>query len=149
MAGCLDRYLFRGIKPRTLEIYESDIRTHIKPALGAVRLEALSAQIIQTFYNDLSKPTKERPDGLSPKTVKNIHGVLHRALQQAVLIGTLRFNPAEACTLPRQEKKELVPFDDAQITAFLAAIQGTKYETLFTVTLFTGMREGEIGRAHV
>ena len=133
-----------SVKPRTLEIYNSDIRVHIKPALGAVRLEALTTQNIQAFYNGLSKPTKDRPAGLSPKTVKNIHGVLHKALQQAVLIGYLRFNPTDACTLPRREKKELTPFDDEQITAFLREIHGSRYETLFTVTLFTGMREGEI-----
>lgn len=133
-----------SVKPRTLEIYKTDIRVHIKPALGAVRLEALTTQNIQAFYNALSKPTKDRPEGLSPKTVKNIHGVLHKALQQAVLIGYLRFNPTDACTLPRREKKELTPFDDVQITAFLKAIQGSRYETLFTVTLFTGMREGEV-----
>ncbi|WP_298029613.1 tyrosine-type recombinase/integrase [uncultured Dysosmobacter sp.] len=133
-----------SIKPRTLEIYKTDIRVHIKPALGAVRLEALTTQMIQSFYNDLGKPAKERPEGLSPKTVKNIHGVLHKALQQAVLIGSLRFNPTEACTLPRQEKRELAPLDDEQITAFLAAIQDSPLKTLLTVTLFTGMREGEI-----
>lgn len=133
-----------SVKPRTLEIYKTDIRVHIKPALGAVRLEALTTQSIQAFYNALGKPTKDRPEGLSPKTVKNIHGVLHKALQQAVLIGCLRFNPTDACALPRREKKELTPFDDVQISAFLKAIQGSRYETLFTVTLFTGMREGEI-----
>ena len=133
-----------SVKPRTLEIYKTDIRVHIKPALGAVRLEALTAQSIQAFYNALGKPTKDRPEGLSPKSVKNIHGVLHKALQQAVLIGCLRFNPTDACALPRREKKELTPFDDLQISAFLKAIQGSRYETLFTVTLFTGMREGEV-----
>lgn len=133
-----------SIKPRTLEIYKTDIRVHIKPALGAVRLESLTAQMIQGFYNDLGKPAKGRPEGLSPKTVKNIHGVLHKALQQAVLIGSLRFNPTEACTLPRQEKRDLAPLDDEQIAAFLAAIQDSPLKTLLTVTLFTGMREGEI-----
>lgn len=32
----------------------------------------------------------------------------------------------------------------AQITAFLTAIQGNRFETLFILTLFTGMREGEV-----
>ena len=60
------------------------------------------------------------------------------------MIGSLRFNPTEACTLPRQEKKELAPLDDEQIAAFLAAIQDSDMKTLLTVTLFTGMREGEV-----
>ena len=145
-----------NIKPRTMEIYKTDIRVHIKPALGAVRLESLTAQNLQAFYNTLAKEGKEvrrkdskgkvtvRKEPLSSKTIKNIHGVLHKALQQAVLLGYLRFNPADACTLPRIEKKELAPLDDDAITAFLSAIQGTPMETLLTVTLFTGMREGEV-----
>ena len=36
----MDTYLL-NIKPRTLDIYKSDIRLHIKPLLGAVRLDAL------------------------------------------------------------------------------------------------------------
>ena len=65
-------------------------------------------------------------------------------LRQAVEIGYLRFNPADACKLPRVERKELAPLDDAQITAFLQTIKGSRFETLLTVTLFTGMREGEV-----
>ena len=145
-----------GVKPRTLEIYKTDIRVHIKPALGAIRPEALNTQTIQSFYNKLAKEGREirRKDKkgkitvtkapMSAKSIKNIHGVLHKALQQAVLIGSLRFNQTEACTLPRQEKKELAPLDDEQIAAFLAAIQDSDMKTLLTVTLFTGMREGEV-----
>ena len=133
-----------GVKPRTAHIYKSDIRLHILPALGAVRLEALNAPMIQAFYNAMGEPSEQNPEGLSAKTVKNVHGVLHKALQQAVLIGYLRYNPADACILPRIERKKIKPFDDAQITAFLTAIQGNRFETLFILTLFTGMREGEV-----
>lgn len=137
-----DAYL-NNIKPRTVKIYENDIRLHIKPALGAIRLENLKTHTIQKFYNDLRKGAKgERP--LSPKTVKNIHGVLHHALNQAVANEMLRFNPADACTLPRIERKELKPLDEENIKEFLKVIQGTRYEDIFLVTLFTGMREGEV-----
>ena len=62
----------------------------VLPALGAVRLEALNAPMIQAFYNAMGEPSQQNPKGLSAKTVKNVHGVLHKALQQAVLIGHLR-----------------------------------------------------------
>ena len=130
-------------KPRTKAAYESDIRLHIKPALGAIRLEALNTHTIQNFYNNLTKPQGKK-QGLSAKSVKNIHGVLHHALNQAVANGLLRANPADACTLPRIEKKELKPLDEKDIVSFLDVIQGQRYETLFVVTLFTGMREGEV-----
>lgn len=132
-----------GVKPFTVRSYTDQVNNHIKPALGSVHLEALKAHSIQQFYNGLGAPQGERP-GLSPKTVKNIHGVLHKALQQAVAIGYIRFNPSDACTLPRVVKKPIQPLDEAQSKAFIQAIKGHRFECLFTVTLFTGMREGEI-----
>ena len=132
-----------GVKPFTVASYEGQIKNHIKPALGAVKLEGLNAHTIQGFYNQLGKEKDGEP-GLSPKTVKNVHGVLHKALQQAVMVGYIRFNPSDACTLPRMERRELKPLDEEQSKAFLKAIKGHRFETLFTVTLFTGMREGEV-----
>ena len=137
-----DTYL-GGVKPRTVAVYESDIKNHIKPALGSVKMEALKTHEIQQFYNSMVTPTKDKR-ALSAKTVKNVHGVLHSALNQAVMNGYIRFNPAEACTLPRSEKKELKPLDENQIMTFLRAIQGHRFEDLFFVTLFTGLREGEV-----
>lgn len=151
-----------GVKPFTVASYKTQIKNHIKPALGAVRLEALDTPTIQRFYNRLAKEGRrvkkhdekgnvEKHDGkpvyetapLSAKTIKNIHGVLHKALQQAIAAGLIRYNPADACTLPRMVKKELAPLDEIQSKDFLEAIKGHKYEALFTVVLFTGMREGE------
>lgn len=132
-----------GVKPRTVEIYLSDIRLYIKPALGAIRLEALTAFTIQGFYNSLSNDHNGSRK-LSPKTIKNIHGVLHSALKQAVANSLLRSNPADSCTLPRMEKKELKPLDEDEIALFLRKIEGHRFEDLFFTTLFTGMREGEV-----
>lgn len=132
-----------GVKPSTAFLYGEQIRLHIRPALGAVKLEALNTHTIQGFYNGLSN---ERDGGkaLSPKSVKNIHGILHKALQQAVVVGYIRINPADACTLPRVEKKEISPLDEEQIAAFLKATEGHRHELLYKVALFTGMREGEV-----
>lgn len=127
-----------GIKDNTAVGYERKIDQRIKPAMGAVRLDALNPHTVQKFYNSLTA------DGLAPKSVKNIHGILHKALQQAVKLNYIRANPTEGCTLPRIVKKELKPLDEAQSRAFLAVIKGHRFEVLFTVALFTGMREGEL-----
>lgn len=132
-----------GVKPFTVVSYTGAIRNHIKPALGAVKLEALNTHTIQGFYNKLGNERDGKP-GLSPKSIKNIHGVFHKALQQAVKNGYIRFNPAEACELPRVTRRELKPLDQEETKAFLQAIKGHWLEALFTVTLFTGMREGEV-----
>lgn len=131
-----------GVKPLTVSAYKSTINTHLKPGLGAIKLESLNTHTIQGLYNSLCDQEKG-DEALSPKTVKNVHGVLHKALQQAVANGYIRFNPTDACILPRIVKKEIKPLNEDMITAFLKAIQGHQFEELFTVTLFTGMREGE------
>lgn len=132
-----------GVKPYTLRSYSNQIRNHIKPALGAMKLEALDAHTIQAFYNSLGEEHEGKP-GLSPASVKTVYGVLHQSLKQAMINGYIRFNPAEACKLPRIERKEIVPLDEEQTTAFLNAIKGHPFEMLYTLDLFTGMRRGEI-----
>jgi len=136
----IDEYVTSSVKPLTLAAYKSQIRTNISPALGKLKLSALNATQIQRFYNDLT-----RVNGLSAKTVKNAHGILHKALVKAVELRYIGYNPADACTLPRIEKIEIQPLTEAEMKAFLAAIsEGERFKDLFTVALFTGMREGEI-----
>ena len=131
-----------GVKESTVAAYNATIRTHIKPGIGAIRLDALDTHLVQSFYNGLREPTKDR-EAVSPKTVKNVHGILHKALQQAVANGYIRFNPTNSCILPRIEKKEVQPLDEAETKLFLDAVKGHPLELLYTITLFTGMREGE------
>lgn len=128
-----------NIKPATRSAYEEHIRVHIKPSLGDILLKQLSTRDIQQLYTNL---LKERE--LSPKTVRNIHGVLHRTLEQAKLLGYVRVNPADAAVTPRVEKKQVETLDAEDIGKFLAAIRGTKYEYPLFVAVFTGLRQGEL-----
>lgn len=128
-----------NIKPATRSAYEEHIRVHIKPSLGDIPLKQLSTRDIQQLYTGL---LKERE--LSPKTVRNIHGVLHRTLEQAKLLGYIRVNPADAAVTPRVEKKQVEALDAEDVGKFLAAIKGSKYEYPLFVTIFTGLRQGEL-----
>ncbi len=132
-----------NVKPFTQKAYEDRVRLHIIPALGAVKLTDLTPPMVQKFINGLSREEKGKK-ALAPKTVKNIHGVLHRALLQAVIVGYIRSNPADHCTLPRITRPDIKPLDDGKIAEFLNVASGTKYEAVFLIDLFTGLRQGEI-----
>lgn len=132
-----------GVKPSTAFLYAEQVKTYIKPALGAIKLEKLVPHTIQGFYNSLRVERDGKP-ALSPKSVKNIHGILHKALQQAVAVGYLRVNPSDACELPQDDTKEISPLSEEQTSAFLNAIAGHRHELLYKVALFTGMRQGEV-----
>jgi integrase len=93
------------------------------------------------MLNDLKAADGKK--GLSAKSIRNIHGVLHRALQQAVTLGYIRVNPTNACILPRLIKKDIKPLDEEQIADFLTALDGHEFERIYIVSLFTGIRQGE------
>jgi len=132
-----------NVKPSTVSSYEATIRNHLQPGLGAIRLDSLTTHDIQEFYNSLHSPSENR-NALSSKTIKNIHGILHHALEQAMLNNYIRSNPSNACVIPKAIKKKVKPMNEHQIADFLKGIKGNKYEKMFLVALFTGIREGEV-----
>ena len=145
-----------AVKATTKEQYLYQVTEHIKPALGAVKLSALTAPMVQKMYNDAMKEHKAKRKskdgkmvtkvvpGISAKSVKNLHGVFHRMMAQAVLLGYIGSNPCDVCKLPRCEKKEIQPLSEGLLKDFLQAIKGDPYEDIYFVDVFTGMRQGEI-----
>lgn len=121
----------------TVKQYKAQCKAHIVPKLGATKLPSLTPPQIQSFYNDLQR------NGLSAKSVRNIHGILTKCLSTAVSVGYLRDNPCQRVTLPKVQKAEITPLTDEQVTAFLKEAAGDEMEILLTVILFTGLRESE------
>lgn len=125
-----------GSKPRTVEIYSSNIRNHIKPAMGAVKLADLHPHMVQQFINGIT--------GLSPASIRLVCKILHMALEKAVELDYIPKNPAARCVLPKAERKEIYPLSDEQSAALLNAAKGGDLENLVAVALFTGCRLSEL-----
>lgn len=126
-----------GVKPNTVRVYTLNIRKHIKPAVGAVRLSALRPHMVQAFINGLG-------GSLSPASVILAYKVLYMALEKAVDLDYIPRNPAARCELPRREQEEIRPLDDMQATALLNAARGSSVENLVKLALFTGARLSEL-----
>ena len=127
-----------NVKDNTLARYQVDIEQHIAPALGNIPLRNLRTTHIQLFYNHMLK------NGMSPKSLKNLHGVLHEALERAVMINLIAKNVSTACVLPKVHQGEMHPLQGNEVVQFLNAIKGDTFEDVYYVTLFTGMRQGEV-----
>lgn len=132
-------------KPHTKKSYKAIIKNHIKPAIGAVKLTSLTPLQVQQLINrarSTRKATLGQP--VNPKTAKNIHGVLHSALSQAVLCEYIRANPADRVVLPKRTKAEIHVLEDDQLATFLKEIEGHPFQYLYQVDLLTGMRQSEL-----
>ena len=135
----LKLYVSTSCNPYTLDSYTRICNNHIKPKLEKIRLNKLNALVIQDLYNSL-----QTEKGLSPKTIRGVHNVVHRSLGQAQKLQMIASNPAELCNLPKAVKKDIEPMRRDEVASWLRCIRGHRYEYLYQVTLFTGLRESEV-----
>jgi integrase len=138
----LDRWLKdsveRNVGPRTLSNYQLQVRQHLRPALGQVKLKALSPAHIQGLYRS------KLDAGLAPSSVRYIHAVLHRALKQALRWGLVPRNASESVDLPRLGKEEVEVLLPYEVRAFLDAAREDRLEALYVVAVTVGLRRGEL-----
>ncbi len=127
-----------NVRPRTFIRYREIVTCHILPTLGGITLQKLTPQHLQKLYKT------KRQEGLAPGTVKNIHRLLHHALNDALRWGLVSRNVSDALDPPRVPRQEQVMLTVEQAQCFLEVIKGDPLEALYVVAIFTGAREGEI-----
>lgn len=108
--------------PTTVRNTRSIIDRHLTPGFGHVLVRDLTTVTIDEFYADLR--TTGRCDGepLSIGTVRRFHGVLHRALAQALRWEWIWHHPASTATPPTSQPVEMRPPGPGDRLLRLAAI---------------------------
>ena len=140
----LERWLEGSVKGSvwhtTYRDYAGHVRNHIAPELGRLKLAKLTSAHVQALYR------KKLDSGLSPRTVNYIHATLHKALEQAVKWRLLPYNVSDAAVKPRQERRETLALTLEQVLTFLRVAREAqdRFEALYVVAVFTGMRPGEL-----
>jgi integrase len=137
MVRWLEDFAKADLGPRTYHNYKLQIREHIIPAFGTIKLSKLDTPNIQALYS-----AKLR-NGLKPSSVKYIHAVWHRALSKAVGLRLIARNPAANADPPTMRQEEITPLDTGQTRVFLDAARREKYEALYLLSLTCGLRVGE------
>jgi integrase len=115
----------------------------LKRHLGKYKLQALTPLQIEKFYAELLDHGKRNGKGLSPKTVKNTHVVLRKALADAERLGLVHRNAAAAARGPSVTRPEVTTWSSDQLKAFSAVAQESRMRNAFTILASTGMRRGE------
>jgi integrase len=138
----LDRYIndvaSHTLRPKTLEAYSYLIRLHINPEIGALKLSALMPAHVQKLYTD------KLNSGLSHRTVKFIHSVLHKALKQAVRWGLVSRNVCDLVDAPSPKRHTPVTWSMDEVRQFSTMVKGHRFYPIYILAIATGMREGEI-----
>lgn len=134
----LRRWLADGteVRARTKIGYEQIVTNHLS-VLGDVPLAQLTAPDIQRLLNTLARTRK-------PQTVRNVHAVLRRALEQAVRWDLVPRNVAKLVVVPRSARPKMTALDAGQVNLLLASLAGDPLHPLVAVAVTTGMRQGEL-----
>jgi|LGOV01.1.fsa_nt_gb integrase len=128
-----------GIKETTKKSYISHLNTHIIPAFGNKQIQSIEQSDIQKFCTSLFKDK-----GLSQKMVRNIHGTLHKCLDDAISAKLIRINPATGITLPKKIKPKITPLTEDELSKFYKAAENDRYASIFTFLILTGLRISEL-----
>jgi len=125
------------LKPKTLHQYGLYLDNDLIPALGTIKLEALSHEHITTMVLDLEDA------GRSATTIKRIVAVLSSALSHAVRTKRLAHNAAMYVSTPAVTSVERVPWTAREAVTFLEYVTGDRLAEFFEVMMCTGLRRGE------
>ena len=115
----------------------------LKRHLGKYKIQALTPLQIEKFYAELLDHGQRNGKGLSPKTVKNTHVVLRKALADAERLGLVHRNAAAAARGPSVTRPEMTTWSSDQLKAFSTVAQESRMRNAFTILASTGMRRGE------
>lgn len=137
------------LQPSTWESYRLNVERYLIPALGEIPLEDLGAARLSTFYAALLQGGGRRGQALSLRTVRYCHGVLHKALADAVRHEILARNVAMNATLPKLDLQasgvdEVKAWSAQELRRFLDHIRGSAHHPLWMLAAGTGLRRGEM-----
>jgi integrase len=85
-----------------------------------------------------------RAAGRAPKTIRNVHGVLSKALGDAERWGLASRNPARLADPPAVTRPRVRVWSPEQTRAFLAAVGSDRLFAVWLLAATTGMRRGEL-----
>lgn len=127
-----------SVRPNTYHQYSQIVHQHINPMLGEILLKDLRPDHVQSLY------TNKLENGVSPRTTRMIHAVIHRALNHALKLGLIVRNVSDAVTRPKVERKEMKTLNDYQVRQLIQVAESERMGILFWVAVTTGLRQGEL-----
>jgi integrase len=126
-----------GVRATTYDLYESVLRNHVYPRIGAVRLDRLREPQLVTFFRDLER------DDVGPRLREIVYLRLKTALDAA--IGrVLVTNPMAHVRKPRVPRRSMTTWTAEQARAFLAGTAADELGVLYRLALSIGGRRGEL-----
>jgi integrase len=136
-----------GLRASTVDGYRRNV-LYVTPVLGGRRLDSLTPQDLNQLYAELlATGRRQKAGGLSARSVRYVHVVIHKAFSDAVDSGILARNPAEKAKPPSAKSTrapEMTWWSPSELRTFLDKTAAEPLGPLFRLAAMTGMRRGEV-----
>lgn len=109
----------------------------INEDIGKLRITDIRQSHIQKAVNNLYEK------GFAYRTLLSSKNILKCLFTKAIENEIILRNPCDGVILPVNDKEEVIPLSPDMEKRFFSAIHGQRYEELFYILLYTGMRIGE------
>ncbi|MDP9419099.1 MAG: site-specific integrase [Actinomycetota bacterium] len=140
LGGWVDTLPMAGRRPSTVESYARNVRVHIAPAIGSVKLQSLTPVHLDRLYAEMAERR-------SPRMVRYVHTIVRKALSDAVKKGLVVRNVADAATPPSAKSTkapEMATWTPNQLRTFLDGVADHRLFPLLRLAAMTGLRRGEV-----
>jgi len=127
----------RHLEATTSVAYRSNLDKHFLPAFGERPMAKISPSTIQEWV------TKAVENGLSPRSTKKYHVMLHSIFKRAVRDRIIAFNPCDQTELPKVVPRQTRTITPEEYRRILDAIPD-RFKDLVVTDIETGLRWGEL-----
>ena len=142
VAGYLTRWLENDVdvnrEGKTHQEYEGTVRLYISPFIGHIKLSKLDGEQLVAWQGTLKRK------GFSSNMRLRSIRVLRNALNKAVKLRVLPYNPIMAVDKPKVTRKQVTPLEPQQCQDLFAACKAHRLGDLIVLAAMTGLRKGEL-----
>ena len=133
-----------SLEPAAWTNYRTCLNLYVLPRVGHVQLAHLTPLTLSSLYAELVRSGGRGGKALSASSVRLVHGVLRKALNDAVAWGLLANNPALRASVPKRRRVELRVWSPKEAAAFVATVEGDRMAACWVLALTAGLRRGEL-----
>jgi len=135
----LQNYGASNLRPSTYSSYQAQIRNHIIPNIGTLKLKQITPEVLDKMFQLLYSK------GLSNSSVRYTQRILSVSLEHARKYHYIETNPArDILTKFGKQGKTPEPYTVSELQALMSKVIGTEWEMPIMLAGMYGLRLGEV-----
>ncbi len=137
-----EKFRLPKVATRTYEADMHRYKKYIQPAFGDKQLQSITPEHCQNLIDTILAEGKG-------KTAEEIHSLLSIIFKGAIAHGLMDKNPLNLVVRMKHEGKHGTALTKDEEKLLLNAYPNTKYQTIFALALYTGLRPNEYNTAKI